>query len=726
MPHHYFSPKMVYFLLAWLVSRIALGGEVDYACIQRQSWQLMNEYGSVNSLFSSASTDVTNAKINDDFTAFQIKTDTIPKYDTLITPSIMATLNSRPKKTTDFVSSATSTKIESTVTFGQNIGYTTASCSLGYWPPGPSCPTKQSATASFTLTPAKESSATGCYTSVGTIGRFVNGAAIFNAADTASYNSAGVWHSTAMSHEVYDLDICLGHAAQGIYHHHSWSPCLSNRLGDDGSGHSPIYGWVSDGFPIHGPYQAFNTLAKSCWKTRTYSSTAAGSWGCADGKRSCVLKNFLDPGEGTTAVSAGPDVTDTVTTLSKNTILAASGIYVEDYYYDSICGAQGGASLNHNNGHDHGDGLGFHYHTTVDQDKLPVYPFTVGLQYYGCLPSGTACASNYYSTMGPGGATGGGGGAPKPKPPPKTSQSIRMTQEGPPPMGGDSSGSSSTSTSTCAASSAVKQTKTSKCASNGRTFLSFTASQKLGGISASALSGSTAAKNAFKGAVMALLGKIHPQSVEIVSVATSTRRLSEVLLVASNCDVTYKVVTLLEASGYSQSSSLKTAMETDLSNTASLASLSTLLAGSNATVFSSLSYIGAASVSAGTVLSSYTEAPTPSPVEAPKTSLTSAAIAGIVIGVLGAVAGAALCFYRTKLFSYCTISSGDNLSSSQAISPIGFAHAGHGLSNSVYETSIQFDGRSAPPPDQKPPRGSRHRTGQEHFGDAEIEFTGVN
>ena len=46
----------------------------------------------------------------------------------------------------------------------------------------------------------------------------VNGAALWGWTDANSYNSAGVWHNLAMEMERFDLDICLGHAAQGTYH----------------------------------------------------------------------------------------------------------------------------------------------------------------------------------------------------------------------------------------------------------------------------------------------------------------------------------------------------------------------------------------------------------------------------------------------------------------------------------------------------------------------------
>lgn len=177
---------------------------------------------------------------------------------------------------------------------------------------------------------------------------------------------------------------------------------MATLLGDTGTGHSPIYGFASDSYPIYGPYQAANTLAKPCWKKRDYASTS--TTGCSDGTRSCLLVNNLDPTQGVTAASSsGPNTTTTVKTQSSNTVSSASGIYFEDYYYDSSCGAQGGEYLNEYNGHDH-DNLGFHYHTTLDSSKRPVFPYIVGPKFYGCVRGGT-CSTTLSVGQGSSGTT---------------------------------------------------------------------------------------------------------------------------------------------------------------------------------------------------------------------------------------------------------------------------------------------------------------------------------
>jgi hypothetical protein len=191
-----------------------------------------------------------------------------------------------------------------------------------------------------------------------------------------------------MKLEIYDLDVCLGHAANGEYHHHSLSPCLTEYLEEDGSAHSRIYGWIVDNYPIYGPYQSANVLAKPCWFARDYSSSSVT--GCSSGDRDCQLVNMWDYTEGTVSVSAGPSITGTTTSLSGNDIPSVSGIYLEDYYYNASCTSNGEEYLDAHNGHDHGS-YGYHYHFTMDSDGTPIFPYLVGPTYYGCVSSSNCC-----------------------------------------------------------------------------------------------------------------------------------------------------------------------------------------------------------------------------------------------------------------------------------------------------------------------------------------------
>lgn len=195
----------------------------------------------------------------------------------------------------------------------------------------------------------------------------------------------GDWHTLAPVAEQYDVDICGGHAAQGDYHHHFYSSCLADMVHDTGSGHSPLYGYAADGYPIYGPWEAENTLAVSAWVLRDYSPDSAT--GCPDGARSCQLVDPYDISQGTETVSAGPDFDAELTTLSGNRLIAAPGYYKEDFYWDQTLSQRGGEYLDQYNGH-YDEERGYHYHITVTEEDgklIPAFPYIIGERFAGEL-----------------------------------------------------------------------------------------------------------------------------------------------------------------------------------------------------------------------------------------------------------------------------------------------------------------------------------------------------
>jgi hypothetical protein len=154
---------------------------------------------------------------------------------------------------------------------------------------------------------------------------------------------------------------------------HMVSECLAKQLGRkygaDAGGHSNIFGFAKDGFPIYGPFQS-NSYARSCWKTRNYGSETTG---CPTGRRSCVLVDPFDPSQGvTTLASEGPSFSATITNPYGGTFTTINGVFFEDYYFDSACKALGGVYLDEYNGHAHGT-YPYHYHLTLDS-----FPYAVG------------------------------------------------------------------------------------------------------------------------------------------------------------------------------------------------------------------------------------------------------------------------------------------------------------------------------------------------------------
>lgn len=162
---------------------------------------------------------------------------------------------------------------------------------------------------------------------------------------------------------------------------HSHSKCLGSAIGDDGRGHSPIYGFSNDGYPIHGPYHSDGTFAASCWQKRDYRSSSPT--GCANGGRSCVLIDPLDYKKGTKSCYSGPSFSTKLNTLSGNPITCSVGVYKQDYFYNSTCRNQGARYLDSHNGHSH-DSYGYHYHLTTDKNNRPTFPYGPTLRFRGC------------------------------------------------------------------------------------------------------------------------------------------------------------------------------------------------------------------------------------------------------------------------------------------------------------------------------------------------------
>jgi hypothetical protein len=204
---HLIPTALVMLLLKLLISFALFldfgSASTDYSCLHSDSW-LLNRNSETNSYFSST-TEVSSSSRSSD--TWSTTTKQIPKYNKLFSASDISALNSRPKASTDFITGSTTAVAGSAYQFGANIGYKTQSCSKGYWPPGPSCPSATTVTDSWDLTPSPETNSDGCYfPHLGKIGSWVNGVAIFGTSDGLSYNSQNNWNNLAPEFEVYDLD----------------------------------------------------------------------------------------------------------------------------------------------------------------------------------------------------------------------------------------------------------------------------------------------------------------------------------------------------------------------------------------------------------------------------------------------------------------------------------------------------------------------------------------
>ncbi len=91
---------------------------------------------------------------------------------------------------------------------------------------------------------------------MGSIGTALNGVVFFNPFEVQGMNAVEGYS------EVW-LDSCCGHPQQtGVYHYHKYPSCVKSPFSDDGKQHSPIIGFAFDGFPIYGPYEEAEVMAK--------------------------------------------------------------------------------------------------------------------------------------------------------------------------------------------------------------------------------------------------------------------------------------------------------------------------------------------------------------------------------------------------------------------------------------------------------------------------------
>jgi hypothetical protein len=232
--------------------------------------------------------------------------------------------------------------------------------SIGPWS-NPNVAENQNFVYKITLTPQKN---TGTPTAIGLghIGVLTNGVSIFNANDAQFVNT--VWSRNGYYFEYPSFDNCLGHAQQqGEYHHHVSPKCLYDQT--DSTHHSPIIGFMFDGFPVYGAYGYADTNGTGGIKRMRSSYRLR-----ADQSRT------KDP-YGNTASTAGPAVSAQY----------PMGCLLWDYEYVAGLG-----DLDSSNGRwcvtpEYPNGT-YAYFMTLDDTLAPAYPYTSAGTYYGVVQSG--------------------------------------------------------------------------------------------------------------------------------------------------------------------------------------------------------------------------------------------------------------------------------------------------------------------------------------------------
>jgi hypothetical protein len=281
-------------------------------------------------------------------------------------------------------------------------------------------PANTSALYRFPRSPTVPASKT--LTGLGAIGYFVDGVAMFDNRDAFSYsNSAGtdatpvngvtgdgIWNRDAYVNEGITFDSALAHQAGRVYHYHANPPALRYQLGDhvdydpatrsfkENSApprHSPILGWVRDGFPVYGPYGHSSALDPNSPARRMISGYVKrdGSQGTTDLRS--TGRTTLPPWasraqnrpESLAANQFGPNVSATY-------IL---GHYLEDYDYLGDRGLTQGThfDLDASNGRfcvtpEFPQGT-YAYFVSIEADGSPKFPYNIGRWFHGS-PTGAA------------------------------------------------------------------------------------------------------------------------------------------------------------------------------------------------------------------------------------------------------------------------------------------------------------------------------------------------
>lgn len=208
----------------------------------------------------------------------------------------------------------------------------------------------------------------------------------------------GIWLRNAYYGEAQTFDSCVGHQpGNGQYHHHANPLCLRAQLEDNielvktgrtGSAyrektgpwtHSPILGWSFDGYPIYGPY-GYSTATDPKSAVRRMKS----SFRLRDLKQRTSLPDWALPlhsgvAQNLTSAQYGPDLTAQF----------PLGRYIEDFEYVAGLG-----DLDVSNGRfaitpEYPQGT-YAYYITIEADGTPVFPYLVGLLYYGSVAGGNA------------------------------------------------------------------------------------------------------------------------------------------------------------------------------------------------------------------------------------------------------------------------------------------------------------------------------------------------
>ena len=256
----------------------------------------------------------------------------------------------------------------------------------------------------------------------GPIGVFVDGVVLFDSRDAFSYVNTtgleattgdGIWNRDAYVNESVTFDPALAHQpGSGQYHYHANAIALRALLGDHvnfnpatktyaeatnapATTHSPILGWVRDGYPVYGPYgYAVSNNAASGVRRMISGFTPRNI-------------NLTSVSNRTTLPAWAGRAQNRSTTLAANQygpVVGATrpfGRYLEDNDYLGDLGFTQGVhfDLDEFNGRwcvtPEFPGGTYAYFTAITSNGAPAFPYNIGRQFYGTA-SGSAIMGGAY------------------------------------------------------------------------------------------------------------------------------------------------------------------------------------------------------------------------------------------------------------------------------------------------------------------------------------------
>jgi len=250
----------------------------------------------------------------------------------------------------------------------------------------------------------------------GAIGLFVDGVEMFNSWDAFAWNgssevSAGnstyYWNRDAYVNEGATFDAGNAHQQNtGTYHYHANPPALRYLLGDHvnydattktyseaanaTTKHSPILGWVADGFPIYGPYGYANATNASSGVRRMISGYVLrnGQYGTSNltaNGRATIPAWAARLFNVASNIVAGPGVSTSY----------PLGRYMEDNDYLGDHGYKQGVDfdLDEYNGRwcvtpEFPNGT-YAYFVSISSNGTPTFPYNIGRGFYGSVTGGS-------------------------------------------------------------------------------------------------------------------------------------------------------------------------------------------------------------------------------------------------------------------------------------------------------------------------------------------------